>query len=169
MEQREPEPSRELAWTYCQAYFDDATNSMFQFINRETFETKLAAYHNEDQTRAEQDNAAWYALRNAVFATGCRKTISEQSNPRASKAQVQSWKYFQNALSVFAELAFDDASILNVQALTVMVSSIIPGLRIESNHVSMDSDDLHGGYWNIRVRPHALCNCSSNGRGSGTS
>lgn len=65
------------------------------------------------------DEPAWYALRNIIYATGSRIHLSKTSTFRAA-SQV-SWEWFENALSVHTEILYFKTSLLGVQALTLMV------------------------------------------------
>lgn len=62
----------------------------------------------------------WHALRNVVFAIGCR--IETCKSKSFQEAVNQAWGYFENALSVYARLLFFKTSITGVQVLTLMVS-----------------------------------------------
>lgn len=67
------------------------------------------------------DDPSWYALRNVVYASGCRiKASKTESYLEACEA---SWGYFENALSVYADLLFLESSMVAMQALVLMVTS----------------------------------------------
>lgn len=68
---------------------------------------------------SSDDDASWYALRNIIFASGCRHEMSTRSTLLESSRA--SWPYFENALSVHTELVFMPSSIIGVQALVLMV------------------------------------------------
>ncbi|KEF59158.1 uncharacterized protein A1O9_04002 [Exophiala aquamarina CBS 119918] len=66
-------------------------------------------------------DSAWYALRNVVYATGCR--IYRSQSPTANFAEVESEAraYFANAMSVHSELLLTKPSLRSVRALLAMV------------------------------------------------
>jgi hypothetical protein len=66
---------------------------------------------------------AWYALRNVVYATGCR--IYRSQSPTANFAEVEreARTYFSNALSVHSELLLTKPSLRSIRALLAMVGS----------------------------------------------
>jgi hypothetical protein len=69
----------------------------------------------------------WHALRNVVFASGCRiEMCRSRSFQEAAK---HAWGYFENALSVYARLLFFKTSITGVQVLTLMVR-LLESLRV---------------------------------------
>jgi hypothetical protein len=135
-----PELDIKTAWQYCTgkkllkplkslrhvdppstAYFEDSYDAIFGVVHRATFEARLRS-HFEHYLSAE-DDPSWYALRNTVYASGCRIFLSKDHSTTFSDAQVQAWQYFENALSVLTELQFTPTGLSAVQALTVMASS----------------------------------------------
>lgn len=66
-----------------------------------------------------EEEPAWYALRNAIYASGCRLQLAKRRTFR--EVYRTAWGYFENALSVHTELLYFRSSLLAVQALTVMV------------------------------------------------
>lgn len=115
-----PEPSESVAWSYCKAFFNDTSGSAFKVLHQASFEARLAA-HFRDGNPSDQDNPAWYALRNVVYATGCRSLRSKQLSTDFQATKRQSWQYFCNALSVHTDLIFHRTGLSSVQALTLMV------------------------------------------------
>lgn len=99
-----------------QAYFDGASDAVFGIVNRSWFENRLQSHLSNP--RAEED-PAWYALRNAIYASGCRLELSKRCTFR--EAYQAGWSFFENALSVHTELLYFRTSLLAVEALTVMV------------------------------------------------
>jgi hypothetical protein len=76
-------------------------DSLFEVICPSYFEHQLRAhlnnqYHNEDPV--------WYALRNTVYASGCRLHNSANHAASFDTIQEEAWGYFSNALSVHSEL-----------------------------------------------------------------
>ena len=115
---RAPEPSEELALQYTKAYFDDSPENAFGIVERSWFESRLRAHFSG----ATPDNRAWYALRNALWACGCRIVLFRTSGFR--EASQTSWALFENALSVLPDILFFRASMTGLQALILMVISI---------------------------------------------
>lgn len=98
------------------AYFHDAQESCFGMIDQQSFEDRLRAQSTGAIT---DDDPAWYALRNAVFATGARIALSKRSSFQL--ASEVSWGLFSNAFSVHSELVYFRRTLMAIQALTVMV------------------------------------------------
>lgn len=72
----------------------------------------------------DNDDAEWYALRNAVFAAGCKTSLSEESSREAIETlQFMSWQYFENAMSVHTDLIYMRSGLMAIQALLAMVSA----------------------------------------------
>ena len=136
---RMPEPDAETAWRYTKgkklsitwsvgrsqlfvvdhslAYFDASLEGSLGILHRPWFEQQLAAHF---AGLICDPGPTWHALRNVVFAIGCRiETCKSKSFQKAAK---QAWGYFENALSVYARLLFFKTSITGVQVLTLMVS-----------------------------------------------
>lgn len=103
------------------AYFDQAFESVFDIVDRVSFETRLTA---QLSGAISDDDPAWFALRNVVYAFGCRASIYREAVPESwGDAQRKSWQYFENALSVHTELVYFRSNISTVQALLAMVRS----------------------------------------------
>lgn len=101
------------------AYFDQAFESVFDIIDRVSFETRLTA---QVSGAMSDDDPAWFALRNVVYAFGCRASIYREAVPESwADAQRKSWQYFENALSIHTELVYFRSNISAVQALLAMV------------------------------------------------
>lgn len=98
------------------AYFTEAQETAFGVVNRPWFEARLKAHF---VTAEPIDDAAWYALRNAIFAYGYRFAHPDQLS--YGKSKDTSWLWFENALSVHSQLIFNRTSLVAVQALIVMV------------------------------------------------
>ena len=71
--------------------------------------------------RTHYHDSALYALRNAVYAVGCRVYSSE--NPAADFENVhrEAWAYFSKSLSVHSELLLSKPTLRSVRALLSMV------------------------------------------------
>ncbi|EXJ63292.1 uncharacterized protein A1O5_11613 [Cladophialophora psammophila CBS 110553] len=113
--ERTPEPPGSIAWKYAQAYFERAPDAVFGVVNKNWFNARLQSQLNNPNV---DDDPAWYALRNAVYAVGCRFELSGRASFR--KAYRTAWSYFENALAVHTELLYFRTSLFAVQALTVM-------------------------------------------------
>jgi len=109
------------------AYFEDGYDAVFGVVYRPEFEARLRA-HFEQNTSGDID-PAWYALRNTVYASGCRQFLSKSHSVTFVDAQAQAWRYFENALSVHGEILYSSTGLLAVQALAAMVRyiSLAPG------------------------------------------
>ena len=128
-DQREPDPDQESAWRFCRAYFEGVIDSIFGVVCRINFENRLRTHYEQGCPWEGKEDPAWYALRNAVFATGSRQVLSTENKPRTfAEASTQSWKYFQNALSVYTELLLVKTGLMAVQALIVLVRFVLSEL-----------------------------------------
>jgi hypothetical protein len=107
-------------------------------VCRMSFEARLRAHYQQIPNPSTEDDPAWYALRNAIFATGCRSSLAKESCGGFRVAHRQSWKYFQNALSVYTELHFTKTGLMAVQALTVMVMNNLSQLTVVMGGASAD-------------------------------
>ncbi|OAL46312.1 hypothetical protein IQ07DRAFT_546322 [Pyrenochaeta sp. DS3sAY3a] len=117
---RAPDPSPELASLYTAAYFEKTLEGSFFIIDRSTFEDRLKRHYENlpaDDDEQEEDHA-WYALRNIVYASGCRNVAHESCT--WTDAQAQSVKYFENALSVETDLIHREHGLASIQALLCM-------------------------------------------------
>ncbi|KAK4623535.1 ABC-transporter-regulating transcription factor [Fulvia fulva] len=112
---RAPEPDAETAWQYTEAYFTLALDASLAALHRPCFERQLAAHLAGN---AVDNSPTWHALRNVVYAFGCRIELSK--NCSFKDASQQAWLYFENALAVYARLLFYKTSIMGVQVLTLM-------------------------------------------------
>ncbi len=99
------------------AYFDEALDAALGIVHRPWFESRLRARF---AGAADDADPAWNALRNIVYATGCRIELSKTRSIR--DANQAAWGWFENALSVHTELLYFRTSITGVKALTLMVS-----------------------------------------------
>ena len=89
-------------------------------MNREKFESRLQEHLEAKYTR--KSDVAWYALRNTVYAYGCKLVRSKSSDPNAyEETQAKARGYFSNALSVHTRLIYSSPSLASVQALLLMV------------------------------------------------
>ena len=87
----------------------------FGVVERPWFEFRLRAHFHGTMS----DDKAFYALRNVIWAYGCRIMLSKTAS--FHEASQASWALFENALSVHTEILFVRASMVAVQALILMV------------------------------------------------
>ncbi|CAI7580131.1 unnamed protein product [Penicillium pancosmium] len=118
--ERCPEPGVGNAWKYVIAYFENSRASVFGVVQRSNFESRLRV-HFQNPNKPDED-VAWYALRNAVYAMGHRLVTSMDGNGDFAEIQSESLRFFHNAFSVFSELLFRPSGLMAVQALVVMTS-----------------------------------------------
>jgi hypothetical protein len=102
------------------AYFEDSYYAVFGVVERSTFEARLHLQHS--QSSSYEDDISWFALRNTVFASGCRIVMSKDSANTFAEIQAQAWRYFENALSVHTDLLYTPTGLTAVEALALMVS-----------------------------------------------
>lgn len=100
-----------------EAYFEEAPEVAFGVVERSRFEARLRAHFDGTMP----DDKAWYALRNVLWATGCRALLAKTVG--YLKASQASWAFFENALSVHTEILFLRTSMMAVQAIILMVAN----------------------------------------------
>jgi hypothetical protein len=124
---RSEEPEPEEAWKYVNAYFEIPTSeTIFAVVSRASFESRLRAYFKNTLISARDDDVAWYALRNAIYASGCRShLLVGASNAKFRVGIGHGWQFFQNAMAVLTELVYEATSLMTLQALIIMVRSRI--------------------------------------------
>jgi hypothetical protein len=102
------------------AYFEECHYAAFGVVHRPTFEARLGSQFAQDADF--EDDVSWFALRNTVYASGCRVILSKHASMTFTEAQTQGWQYFENALSVHTELLYTPTGLPAVQALALMVN-----------------------------------------------
>ncbi|KAI5460730.1 fungal-specific transcription factor domain-containing protein [Mariannaea sp. PMI_226] len=115
-----PEPDFDEAWQYATAYFEHCHDSVFGVVYRPQFENHLRRHYHGSGT--QDDDAALYAMRNAVYAVGCRAGAAMNAAEDVMEVRRKSLQYFFNALSVYTNLIFMPTGLSAVQALIVMTS-----------------------------------------------
>lgn len=100
------------------AYFEETAISTFYLISRQSFEARLIR-HIENPS-ASQEDSVWFAIRNIVYASGCRALMSKTHSWRES--QSKSGQYFENALRVETDLIHGAYGLSAIRALLAMVS-----------------------------------------------
>jgi Fungal specific transcription factor domain/Fungal Zn(2)-Cys(6) binuclear cluster domain len=126
---RKPLPSTVTIWTYINSYFE-SVQCIFPVLDRTKFESRTREYLSSTSIV----DTAWYALLNAVLASGCRAALSAETADAFRDSGREGWAYFQNALAVEAELVHKATSLAATQALAVMTvyaQSISSPLRLE--------------------------------------
>ena len=113
------EPDIETAWRYCKAYFENSFESVMGIVYRPDFEARLRNHFEQGAPTCTGD-VAWYALRNIVYAAGCRQLLLEDGAVTFTEAQAQSSRYFENVLSIHTELLYGPSSLDTVRALVAL-------------------------------------------------
>jgi hypothetical protein len=111
------------AWRYVQAYFDHSYDALFGIINRPAFEDRLRGHFARGS--AQYDEPSWVALRNVVFAAGCRCHLAKESSVSFVQARAQAWQFFDKALAVLKDIIFHTKGLVAVQALALMVRILL--------------------------------------------
>ncbi|EXJ76298.1 uncharacterized protein A1O5_00806 [Cladophialophora psammophila CBS 110553] len=109
------EPDVETALMYTRAYFNESVDAYLAVVHRPWFEQRLNEFYGNGM---KDEDASWYALRMAIFASGCQIELSKTQS--FHEANETGWGYFENALSVYTNILFYQTSIVGVQALVVM-------------------------------------------------
>lgn len=90
---------------------------------RASFEARLRTHFAQVSLSGSDEDPSWYALRNVVYASGCRTELGKSGDTSAfQESQAQGWRYFENALSMHTDLLYCRTGIMAVQALVAMVS-----------------------------------------------
>lgn len=107
----------ELTWliTRTAVFFENTMEGKLGIISRPWFEAKL----NEHFKTPSQNDVSWYALRNTVFAFGCRIEMAKTSS-YSEVAKVSS-SFLNNALSVQTAMLYQHSTLTCVKALVLMV------------------------------------------------
>lgn len=98
-------------------YFDYSHDRVLGAVYRPEFETHLHLHFEGLQP----DDLAHYALRNAIYAIGCRAAALMDNSAKFADIQQLSLRYFQNALSVYTDLLYMPSGLTAVEALIAMV------------------------------------------------
>ncbi|KAJ5934040.1 hypothetical protein N7466_003587 [Penicillium verhagenii] len=84
--ERSTEPGTNHAWAYVSAYFERSQDRVFGVVLRSDFETRLRV-HLQSGSKPHED-AAWYALRNAVYPFMLRGPISNEMLAQTAFAEL---------------------------------------------------------------------------------
>ncbi|KEF55737.1 uncharacterized protein A1O9_08487 [Exophiala aquamarina CBS 119918] len=112
---RKEEPGFDDALRFTKAFFEETPEAALGIVQRSCFESRLRSFYKSSKN---EDNFSWFAMRNIIFAYGCRVVSSKTAS--YSEAQQESWSYFENALSVHTEILCFRTSVMGAQALTLM-------------------------------------------------
>ena len=132
---RVPEPSAKTAWRYTTGmlslprvtlnladkgtsivFFEHASEAAMGILEQSWFKTRLQLHFAEPKRGFD---ASWYALRNIVFAFGCRIEMAKTAS--YSDAARVSIGLFENALSVQTDMLHLHSTLMSVKALILMV------------------------------------------------
>ncbi|KIW86599.1 uncharacterized protein Z519_12783 [Cladophialophora bantiana CBS 173.52] len=116
---RVPDPDRATAFRYVQAYFDHSYDAVFGVLHGPKFKARLEAQF-DNQGASQVEDPSWFALRNVVYALGCRCMLAPDDNVSFVEAEAQAKPYFHNALSAFGEIIFGHSGFTAIQALVLM-------------------------------------------------
>lgn len=103
------------------AFFEHSHDSVFGVVYRPDFEVRLDLHFQN--AGPQNEDVAWYALRNAVYAVGCRASAAMEGTRSFAEVDQESLHYFYNAYSVYSDLLFTASGLMAVQALLVMVKT----------------------------------------------
>jgi hypothetical protein len=113
--------------TNYRAGFFNTFNKIFPLFDADTFNKE---YERRPNVTAKED-AAWYAALNMVIAIGSLISATfviysiEAVNPGPLEEglDLQCWKYFKNASTLYIDLTFRESNLMAVQAMIAMVGS----------------------------------------------
>lgn len=143
------------------AFFQHTIEASIGIFDRSWFEGKLQDHF----TRRPPDNdSSWYALRNTVYAFGCRIHLNKTGS--YTQAVEASLVFFRNALFVELDLLHRHSSKMSVQALALMVSLRFSP-RMTTVHPFLTLPNLgifHRRNWQSSSRVHPQLECNKLGR-----
>lgn len=161
---QEPDPDAETAWSYVKTYFDECTETAFGVIQRPNFEARLRSQFKQGQLATADQDPAWYALRNIVYAGGCRQLSGKSAFNGFRFDEGLAWKFFSNAFSVYQELLYCRTNLLAVQALVAMVPFVLYCPDESFLPLTDYKELLCGGDRHPFARIHAMRECFEIGR-----
>lgn len=100
------------------AFFQNCWEADLGLIDRKEFETQLKSHYRKQKSKSDP---AWIALRNIVFAGGCRSLLARDSTVSFAAAQAKAGHYFTRAVSVLTSLLVPPPKLMSVRALSLMV------------------------------------------------
>ncbi|KAM5357065.1 hypothetical protein ACJZ2D_016656 [Fusarium nematophilum] len=101
---------------YVEAYFSKV-QVIFPILDRDTFLSQLATLGTSSDGAT---NCSWQALLNAVLASGCRATLSDETAIAFRISGREGWGYFRTALSFESRILHGATDLMAVQAMAVM-------------------------------------------------
>lgn len=119
----EPEPDESTASIFSRAYFEEDPDAQFGIVHRPTFDNMLRTHFRKGSQSDQDSDPGWYALRNVVYAAGCRIVEIRALGKTSGKSvfPARSWRFFLNALAQYTDLLFYKTSLKAIQALAAMV------------------------------------------------
>ncbi|KAK5044674.1 hypothetical protein LTR84_010566 [Exophiala bonariae] len=105
---------------YTSAFFDHCFEAIFGIVHRPHFEDRLRAHFEQDSKDVTED-IAWYALRNTIYAAGCRQLLLREQSVKYAQAQAEAFRYFYRAFQVQTDLMYGPPTLEAVRALTAMM------------------------------------------------
>ncbi|TVY39955.1 putative transcriptional regulatory protein [Lachnellula occidentalis] len=122
--QHSPLPLKDLALQYVNSFFI-TFNNVFPVVSQKVFNS----YFEQQYSANPPSSTAWYALFNAVLCLGSIRAKGEGDRhirgscliDYTSNDQETGVEYFRNASSCFHELFFNEASLMGMQAMTLML------------------------------------------------
>ena len=100
---------------YVDAYFS-SVQIIFPILDKPTFLEQLAQFGSGPSNTTH----SWNALLNAVLASGCRASLSDETPEAFQQSGCKAWTFFQKALSYESRIFHDSADLLAAQAFAVM-------------------------------------------------
>lgn len=88
-------------------------------VYRPDFEDRLRA-HFDQGGASSTDDVAWYALRNTVYASGCRQLLLKNGTVTYAEAQRQASRLFENAVLVHTDLIYGPSGLEAARAIVAM-------------------------------------------------
>lgn len=106
-----------------------AFNSVFPILNQKLFNS----YFERQYSTNPPTDTAWYALLNAVLCIGSTRASEEREEHQrtsrlidyTSDATEICVKYFRNTSCCFNDLLFGEANLMAMQAMTLMVRTLL--------------------------------------------
>ncbi|KIW94675.1 uncharacterized protein Z519_04652 [Cladophialophora bantiana CBS 173.52] len=112
-----PEPDS-IAWNFVNAYFEESDEIIYGVVYRPDLESNLRAYFRGELTLL--NDSAGQALRNTVYASGCRIYLAKNSDLGFQDLQRLEWMYFPNDLAELTKVLFTANSLLSIRAIMTM-------------------------------------------------
>lgn len=98
---------------------DNCFEAAMGVVYRPDFEDRLRA-HFDQGGASSTDDVAWYALRNTVYASGCRQLLLKNGTVTYAEAQRQASRLFENAVLVHTDLIYGPSGLEAARAIVAM-------------------------------------------------